>query len=35
MLILAKLYKFSVQFDDKYYENGENAKIQKICDNFQ
>ncbi len=32
MLILAKL-KISVQLD-KYYKNGENAKIRKIYDNF-
>ncbi len=26
--------KISVQLDGEYYENGENAKTQKIYDNF-
>ncbi len=26
--------KISVQLDDEYYKNGENAKIRKIYDNF-
>ncbi len=26
--------KISVQLEDKYYKNGENAQIQKIYDNF-
>ncbi len=26
--------KISVQLDDEYYENGENATIWKIYDNF-
>ncbi len=30
----AQAGKISVQLDDEYYKNGENAKIQKINDNF-
>ncbi len=26
--------KISVQLDDEYYENWENAKIRKMYDNF-
>ncbi len=29
-----KAGKISVQFDDEYYKNRENAKIWKIYDNF-
>ncbi len=26
--------KISIQLDDEYYKNGENAKIRKIYDSF-
>ncbi len=29
-----QISKISVQLDYEYYENGENAKIRKIYDNF-
>ncbi len=27
--------KISIQLDDEYYKNGDNAKIQKMYDNFR
>ncbi len=29
-----QIERISIQLDDEYYENGENAKIRKIYDNF-
>ncbi len=29
-----QIVKISVQLDDKYYKNDQNAKIRKIYDNF-